>query len=498
MAAVKMNVLHWHLSEDQGFRVESKVYPLLHQTGVGRPVLHAGAGARHRPLRGRPGHSRRARVRHARRTRRPGSSATPSLSAGKGPFEHRAHVGRDATRCSTRRTRRSTPSSSRFIGEMAALFPDAYFHIGGDEVNGKQWNASPAVAAFKKRHGMTTNEDLQAYFNTRVAAMLKSRGKIMVGWDEVLHKDLPKNTVVQSWRGQKSLADAARAQGYRGILSNGYYLDYIWTAGAALRRRPDGEGRGEPAGRGEGAHPGRRGVHVGGVGDARDHRLAHLAAHGGDRGALLVSGDGAPTWPTCTGASRCVEPAPRRDRHRPTAPITSPCSSGWPTDRSDRRAEGHGGPGRAREGLQPRPPREVHEPDAAQPRRGRRASGERRGAGRSRRLVDGLLGDPCREAPAAMRSWRMPPSSGRTIARDVQQRCWTRRCCRRRRRSASTSRSCRRVGLRALEALQKKTPLVLTAGGNRGPGESRGSGRRRGPDGDAARSRSWWRRRRGQ
>jgi hexosaminidase len=76
---------------------------------------------------------------------------------------------------------------------------------------------------------MKTNEDLQAYFNTRVSAMLAKRGKIMVGWDEILHKDLPKNTVVHSWRGQKSLADAA-SQGYQGILSNGYYLDYIWPA----------------------------------------------------------------------------------------------------------------------------------------------------------------------------------------------------------------------------------------------------------------------------
>jgi hexosaminidase len=117
----------------------------------------------------------------------------------------------------------------RLIGEMATLFPDAYFHIGGDEVNGKQWDASPAVLAFRTQRGMKTNEDLQAYFNTRVSKMLAKRGKMMVGWDEILHKDLPKNTVVHSWRGQKSLADAA-SQGYQGILSNGYYLDYIWPA----------------------------------------------------------------------------------------------------------------------------------------------------------------------------------------------------------------------------------------------------------------------------
>jgi hexosaminidase len=128
----------------------------------------------------------------------------------------------------------------RFITEMTALFPDAYFHIGGDEVNGKQWDASPAVSAFRKRHGFATNDDLQAYFNRRMAAILKSRGRIMVGWDEVLHKDLPKTAVVQSWRGQKSLADAARA-GFSGILSNGYYLDYMWPAGRHYAVDPMGK-----------------------------------------------------------------------------------------------------------------------------------------------------------------------------------------------------------------------------------------------------------------
>ncbi len=152
----------------------------------------------------------------------------PELSAGKGPFELARTWGvfdpvLDPT------SERTYAFLGRFLAEMTALFPDAYFHIGGDEVNGKQWNASPAVAAFKKRRGFAANDDLQAYFNRRVAAILKARGKIMVGWDEVLHQDLPKTAVVQSWRGQKSLSDAATA-GFSGILSNGYYLDYMWPA----------------------------------------------------------------------------------------------------------------------------------------------------------------------------------------------------------------------------------------------------------------------------
>ncbi len=227
MAAVKLNVLHWHLSEDQGFRVESRLYPLLHQKGSDglyytqdqvRDIVRYAAdrGIRVVPEFDMPGHTGSWLVGY------------PWLSSGQGPFE----IGRtwgvydpviDPT------NEKVYTFVDRLIGEMAALFPDAYFHIGGDEVNGRQWDASPAVVAYRKQRGMKTNEDLQAYFNTRVSAMLARRGKIMVGWDEILHKDLPKNTVIHSWRGQKALTDAA-AQGYKGILSNGYYLDYIWPA----------------------------------------------------------------------------------------------------------------------------------------------------------------------------------------------------------------------------------------------------------------------------
>jgi hexosaminidase len=227
MAAVKLNVLHWHLSEDQGFRVESRIFPLLQQKGSDglfytqdqvREVVRYAAdrGIRVVPEFDMPAHTLAWLV------------AYPALSAGKGPFELARTWGvfdpvLDPT------SERVYTFLNRFIGEMTTLFPDAYFHIGGDEVNGRQWNGNPAIVAFRKRHGMAGNDDLQAYFNKRVAAILKSRGKIMVGWDEVLHKDLPATAVVQSWRGQKSLADAAKA-GFSGILSNGYYLDYMWPA----------------------------------------------------------------------------------------------------------------------------------------------------------------------------------------------------------------------------------------------------------------------------
>jgi hexosaminidase len=110
---------------------------------------------------------------------------------------------------------------------MAALFPDEYFHIGGDEVAQKtEWNSSEHVVAFKKEHQLKTNDDLQAYFNKRLQALVSKHGKHMMGWDEILNPDLPKDILIHSWRGQKALADSARL-GFHGILSAPYYLDHM-------------------------------------------------------------------------------------------------------------------------------------------------------------------------------------------------------------------------------------------------------------------------------
>src|SRR5579859_2500386 len=221
MAAVKMNVLHWHLSDDQGFRVESKIFPKLQEMGsdgqyytqseIREFIAYAhDRGIRVVPEFDMPGHSRSWVIGY------------PDLASGPGPFTlEDGDPILDPTRESTYRF------LEKFIAEMARLFPDAYFHIGGDEVDGKQWNANPKIQEFIHAHGMKNNQDLQAYFNQRLEKIVSKNHKIMVGWDEILHPDLPKNIVVQSWRGQQSLAVAAQ-QGYRGLLSYGYYLDLMW------------------------------------------------------------------------------------------------------------------------------------------------------------------------------------------------------------------------------------------------------------------------------
>jgi hexosaminidase len=227
MAAVKLNVFHWHLSDNQGFRVESKKFPKLHELGsdglyytqdeVRDLIGYAGdRGIRVVPEFDMPGHSTAWFVGY------------PELASGHGPYaiERQWGVFDPAIDPTQERTYKFLDD---LIGEMASLFPDQFFHIGGDEVNGKQWDANPKIQQFMRIRELKSNQDLQAYFNKRVQAIVSKHGKTMVGWDEVLHPDLPKNVVIQSWRGQDSLAAAAK-QGYRGLLSFGDYLVLMWPA----------------------------------------------------------------------------------------------------------------------------------------------------------------------------------------------------------------------------------------------------------------------------
>jgi hexosaminidase len=226
LEAVKMNVFHWHLSEDQGFRVESRKFPKLQTLGsdglyyTQDEIRDLIAYARDRGIRvvpefDMPGHSTAWFVGY------------PELASGPGPYEIERKWGvfdpaMDLT------SEKTYKFLDEFVGEMTKLFPDHYFHIGGDEVNGKQWDANPKIQGFKKSRNFATNEALQAYFSERIQKIVSKHGKAVVGWDEVFIPGVPKDIVIQSWRGQESLAKAA-AQGYHGILSNGYYLDLGWS-----------------------------------------------------------------------------------------------------------------------------------------------------------------------------------------------------------------------------------------------------------------------------
>ena len=227
MEAVKMNVFHWHLSENQGFRVESHKYPKLQQQGsdgqfyTQEEIRDVIGYARDRGIRvvpefDMPGHSTAWFVGH------------PELASGSGPYqiERRWGVFDPAMDPTNEKTYKFL---NELIAEMTKLFPDQFFHIGGDEVNGKEWDTNPKIQSYMKAHGIKNDEALQAYFSQRVQELVVKHGKTPVGWDEILVPGVPKTIVIQSWRGAESLAAAAK-QGYRGILSNGYYLDLGWSA----------------------------------------------------------------------------------------------------------------------------------------------------------------------------------------------------------------------------------------------------------------------------
>jgi hexosaminidase len=227
MAALKMNVLHWHLTEDQGFRVESKRLPELHLQGSDgnfytqeqiREIIRYAAdrGIRVMPEFDMPGHATAWLVSH------------PEIASAPGPYKIERLPGIfDPTLDPT--NEKTYKLLEVFFREMAALFPDRYMHIGGDENEGKQWNANPQIQAFMKANNIKSNHELQTYFNKRILKFLQKDGKIMMGWDEIFQPDLPKDVVIHSWRGQKALAEAAR-QGYTGVLSNGYYIDLMFPA----------------------------------------------------------------------------------------------------------------------------------------------------------------------------------------------------------------------------------------------------------------------------
>jgi hexosaminidase len=238
MAAVKLNVFHWHLSEDQGFRIECKTFPKLHKLGsdglfythkqVEEIIEYASErGIRVIPEFDIPGHSTSWLVGY------------PELGSAPGPYTIERKFGiKDPT---------FNPALDetyiffdKFFKEMSALFPDEYMHIGGDENNGKQWDASEEIQKFMKDMNISDNHELQGYFNNRLLQILTKYNKKMIGWDEIFHPSMPNNIVIQSWRGKEAMIEAAK-KGYQGILSNGYYIDLMQPTEYHYLNDPIGE-----------------------------------------------------------------------------------------------------------------------------------------------------------------------------------------------------------------------------------------------------------------
>jgi hexosaminidase len=220
MSVLKLNVLHLHLTDDQGFRFECHAYPHLAsdefytQDQLKELVRYAAMRCvRIVPELDVPGH------------------VTSWLTA----YPEWGYQKVDSTQrfgvheaCLDPTKEDVYAALGQIFAELTSVFPDQYVHIGGDEVHPAWWSEDPAVAALQRNRGLADIAAVQNYFTTRVVGLLHDMGKRVVGWDEVLHPDMP-NLVVQNWRGATT-RDRAGAHGLACIVSAPFYLDLHFPA----------------------------------------------------------------------------------------------------------------------------------------------------------------------------------------------------------------------------------------------------------------------------
>lgn len=217
LAFQKMNVLHWHLTEDQGWRIEIKKYPELTKVGAFRKyddgTVYGGyytqddikeivTYAQSRfitvvPEIEMPGHSTAA------------IATYPQLSCTGGPFEVGTLWGvyKDIYCAGNEETFNFIED---VLSEVIELFPSKYIHIGGDEAPKERWQNCSKCQQRIKEEGLADEHELQSYFIKRVENFLNSKGKEIIGWDEILEGGLAPGATVQSWRGTKGAIDAAK------------------------------------------------------------------------------------------------------------------------------------------------------------------------------------------------------------------------------------------------------------------------------------------------
>lgn len=231
MASVKMNVFHWHLTDDQGFRVESKVFPRLQEVAadglfytqeqIKDVVKYASnLGIRVVPEFDVPGHASAILAAYPEL----GSKEDYNYNVERfsGIFNPTLNPSKEVTYLFL----------ETLFREITPLFPDEYFHIGGDENEGKHWDGNEEIQEFKKKHNLKTNHDLQTFFNIKLDKVLKKLDKKLMGWDEILTPSTPTTAVIHSWRGkheglkQSTLIKAAK-KGYQTVLSAGFYIDRV-------------------------------------------------------------------------------------------------------------------------------------------------------------------------------------------------------------------------------------------------------------------------------
>lgn len=242
MEAVKLNILHLHLSDDHGYRLASKAYPKLNDIAsdgqyytfeeIRTIVAYADErGIRVMPEIDVPGHATAILAAYPELGSK---DTTYTLIRNSGIFDATLNPTIDKT----------YTFLDELFGEVSQLFPDPYFHIGGDENEGKHWDENMEIQAFMKERGIKDNHQLQAYFNIRLSEILKKYNKTLMGWEEIQSPDMPEGTVIHSWRGANQGVEngaslfAAADSGFKTVLSNGYYIDLLYKGEDHYRTDP--------------------------------------------------------------------------------------------------------------------------------------------------------------------------------------------------------------------------------------------------------------------
>lgn len=236
LATFKLNTFHWHLTEDQGWRLEIKRYPKLTEIGAWRKetiVGHARRGpngydgTRHGGFytqdqaRDVVAYAKERGVTVLPEIEMPGHSlaalaAYPEFANVPGPFEVRTTWGISDEVFS--------PSDATFtflenvLREVMDIFPSEYIHIGGDEAPKKRWKESPDAQAIIKKEKLADEDELQSWFIRRIERFLNANGRRLIGWDEILEGGLAPNATVMSWRGTKGGIAAAK-QGHDVVMA---------------------------------------------------------------------------------------------------------------------------------------------------------------------------------------------------------------------------------------------------------------------------------------
>ena len=246
LALHKMNTFHWHLTEDQGWRIEIKKYPKLTTIGAYRKETVAGAQKKaNNTFDGKPygGFYTQNEVREIvayagskfitvlPEIEMPGHAVAaltsyPELSCTGGPFEVRKLWGVDEdVFCAG--NEQTFAFLEDVLTEVMDLFPSKYIHIGGDECPKKRWEKCPKCQKRIKDQGLKNEFELQSYFIRRIEKFVTSKGRNIIGWDEILEGGLAPGATVMSWRGEAGGIEAAKS-GHDVIMTPGKYTYFCY------------------------------------------------------------------------------------------------------------------------------------------------------------------------------------------------------------------------------------------------------------------------------